>query len=140
MNAKFLVGPGLAIAEISAGFAIRLCGAGWKIVPLIIPYVLLFMLHTGFAVLVLRRKTSTAALPLLAGLLSFAAFAFQTDYGDGPSRWFCISAAFGLHNESLMVPSWWFARRQPFGELILFVPPTFLWILLLRQRAITPNP
>lgn len=123
----------LAFVAICLGLATRVMGGGWLLIPLFIPYILFALF--GIAVLVLaivNRKTAVVR-TLLAGLASFLAYAFQTDYGDGGPVWFAVSAIWQDDAiDRTPVPSWWITQGMgTFFELVLFIPAACLFISIL---------
>ncbi len=122
-----------AISAIALGFAIRIKGGGWLLIPLFIPYVAFALFSLSVLVVVGLSGKPANALTLATGIAGFWAFVFQVDYGDGGPVWFAIDAAFHSDATRLTpVPSWWFTNGgNEFSELSLFVPAGVILLYIL---------
>lgn len=123
------------------GIWIRLLGAGWFLVCLGLPLIIIAILHLMFQISAIRRiskmKPSYIPLILLSNLFFFLGFSLQIDFGDQGGGYLAIVAFYDFYFNSE-------ARSYVNGNtyLYLFISLGFLvalivsWILLLGKLFI----
>lgn len=143
----------IAIAVIAFCLVVRFSTGGWLIIPGLICYPFVSLLHFLFHSRAIAHSGSIhqepgSKAPLLrlvavSHILFILAFLFQYDVGDGwPTRsdWLTITALLGggPGARSARPPAWW--PTTPFMNVCVFIPVIVTWALLLRRHRVVHMP